>query len=42
MKIIAWLKGLFQGKRASPDSENLAEGFIILDAQHHIHTNEKI
>lgn len=42
MKLIEWLKQLFGNKRASPDSMNQADGFIIIDYQKHIHTNEKI
>jgi len=42
MKLIEWLKELFRNKRASPDTIDQADGFIIIDSQHHIHTKEKI
>lgn len=42
MKMIEWLKKLFQGKQTPPVKTSRAEGFRVIDAQYHIHTNEKI
>ena len=42
MKIIEWMKKLFQSKQAWPEAKLQADGFKIIDAQHHIHTKEKI
>lgn len=42
MKVIEWLKKLFQGKQAVPEQPHQADGFKIIDSQQHIHTKEKI
>ena len=42
MKLMEWLKKLFQRKQTEPDKPSQADGFKIIDAQHHIHTKEKI
>lgn len=42
MKLMDWLKKLFQGKQAMPEMNTQADGFKIIDSQYHIHTKEKI